>query len=47
MTSDPYRARRVFVWKWLPDESVPVVAGFTQVFNKLDQNPHTHQNQAR
>ena len=27
MTSDPYRARRVFVWTWLPDESVPVVAG--------------------
>lgn len=27
MTSDPYRARRVFVWTWLPDESSPVVAG--------------------
>jgi serine/threonine-protein kinase HipA len=27
MTSDPYRARRVFVWTWLPDESAPVVAG--------------------
>ena len=27
MTSDPYRARRVFVWTWLPGESVPVVAG--------------------
>ncbi len=27
MTSDPYRARRVFVWTWLPGESTPVVAG--------------------
>jgi len=27
MTSDPYRARRVFVWTWLPNESAPVVAG--------------------
>jgi serine/threonine-protein kinase HipA len=27
MTSDPYRARRVFVWTWLPGESEPVVAG--------------------
>lgn len=27
MTSDPYRSRRVFVWTWLPGESVPVVAG--------------------
>ena len=27
MTSDPYRARRVFVWTWLPGESAPVVAG--------------------
>ncbi len=27
MTSDSYRARRVFVWTWLPDESAPVVAG--------------------
>jgi serine/threonine-protein kinase HipA len=27
MTSDPYRARRVFVWTWLPGESDPVVAG--------------------
>lgn len=27
MTSDPYRARRVFVWTWLPGESIPVVAG--------------------
>ncbi len=27
MTSDPYRARRVFVWTWLPGESGPVVAG--------------------
>lgn len=26
-TSDPYHARRVFVWTWLPDESTPVVAG--------------------
>ena len=27
MTSDPFRARRVFVWTWLPGESEPVVAG--------------------
>ncbi|MCZ3386266.1 MAG: HipA domain-containing protein [Actinomycetia bacterium] len=27
MTSDSYRARRVFVWTWLPSESEPVVAG--------------------
>lgn len=27
MTSDPYRARRIFVWTWLPGESKPVVAG--------------------
>ncbi|ABL81870.1 MULTISPECIES: type II toxin-antitoxin system HipA family toxin [unclassified Nocardioides] len=27
MTSEPYRARRVFVWTWLPGESTPVVAG--------------------
>ncbi len=27
MTSDPYRARRVFVWTWLPGEPAPVVAG--------------------
>lgn len=27
MTSDPYRARRVFVWTWLPGDSTPVVAG--------------------
>jgi serine/threonine-protein kinase HipA len=27
MTSDPYPARRVFVWTWLPGESTPVVAG--------------------
>jgi serine/threonine-protein kinase HipA len=27
MTSDPYRARRVFVWAWLPGASTPVVAG--------------------
>lgn len=27
MTSDPYRARRVYVWTWLPGESAPVVAG--------------------
>ena len=27
MTSDPYRARRVFVWTWLPGQSAPVVAG--------------------
>ena len=27
MTSDPYRARRVFVWTWLPGESAPVVSG--------------------
>lgn len=27
MTSDPYRSRRVFVWTWLPGESIPVVAG--------------------
>jgi serine/threonine-protein kinase HipA len=27
MTSDPFRARRVFVWTWLPGESAPVVAG--------------------
>jgi serine/threonine-protein kinase HipA len=27
MTSDPYRARRVFVWTWLPGEATPVVAG--------------------
>lgn len=27
MTSDPYRSRRVFVWTWLPGESVPTVAG--------------------
>lgn len=27
MTSDPYRARRVFVWTWLPGESAPIVAG--------------------
>jgi serine/threonine-protein kinase HipA len=27
MTSDTYRARRVFVWTWLPGESTPVVAG--------------------
>lgn len=27
MTSDPYRSRRVFVWTWLPGESVPAVAG--------------------
>lgn len=27
MTSDPYQARRVFVWTWLPGESTPVVAG--------------------
>ena len=27
MTSDPYRARRVFVWTWLPGELEPVVAG--------------------
>ena len=27
MTSDPYRARRVFVWTWLPGDSEPVVAG--------------------
>ncbi len=27
MTSDPYRARRVFVWTWLPGEAAPVVAG--------------------
>jgi serine/threonine-protein kinase HipA len=27
MTSDPHRARRVFVWTWLPGESTPVVAG--------------------
>lgn len=26
MTSDPFRARRVFVWTWLPGESEPVVA---------------------
>lgn len=27
MTSDPYRARRVFVWTWLPGEATAVVAG--------------------
>lgn len=27
MTSDPFRARRAFVWTWLPGESEPVVAG--------------------
>lgn len=27
MTSDPHRSRRVFVWTWLPGESIPVVAG--------------------
>ncbi len=27
MTSDPFRARRVFVWTWLPGESTPIVAG--------------------
>jgi serine/threonine-protein kinase HipA len=27
MTSDPYRARRIFVWTWLAGESIPVVAG--------------------
>lgn len=27
MTSDPYRARRVFVWTWQPGESTPLVAG--------------------
>jgi serine/threonine-protein kinase HipA len=27
MTSDPYRARRVFVWTWLPGAAAPVVAG--------------------
>ena len=27
MTSDPYRALRVFVWTWLPGEPAPVVAG--------------------
>lgn len=27
MTSDPSRARRIFVWTWLPGESEPVVAG--------------------
>jgi serine/threonine-protein kinase HipA len=27
MTSDPYLARRVFVWTWLPGESAPVVGG--------------------
>lgn len=27
MTSDPHRARRVFVWTWLPGASAPVVAG--------------------
>ncbi len=27
MTSDPFRARRVFVWTWLPGEQDPVVAG--------------------
>jgi serine/threonine-protein kinase HipA len=27
MTSDPFRARRVFVWTWLPGQSAPVVAG--------------------
>ncbi len=27
MTSEPDRARRVFVWTWLPGESEPVVAG--------------------
>lgn len=27
MTSDPYRARRIFVWTWLPGESEPIVAG--------------------
>jgi serine/threonine-protein kinase HipA len=49
MTSDPDRARRVFVWTWLPGRSDPVVAGaldriepgrlqFTYARSYLDQS---------